>query len=1284
MSNFIKIKTLKTSIFLFLLGLTFGLNAQISITFETSVPTCNGYGDGTTTATATGGTAPYTYNWANGQSGATNFGISDGSYTVNVSDATGQTNSASVTVTAPEELVSSITFGGDVCTSETGELTGNATGGTSPYSYSWSNGASSQTISGLPVGDYFLTTTDASGCQSVEFYGINGPLAVNVSTIDVVCNGFCDASAQATISGGIAPYSYIWNTGMTGSTAFPLPAGEFCVTVTDGNNCTISNCATVTEPEAVEISITLSGDCDGNSDISASIEVIGGVPAYIIEWSNDETGTSITNLEPNTTYSVTATDINGCRDTESITTGDLSQLSITASGENETCSGDNDGSATITPGGGVAPYTIVWSTGSNEETINDLTPGNYSVTITDANGCVGQQTVTVDAGTTISVSSETTASACGEDGTGSISLVPSGGMAPYFFLYENGIGEPTSGQVSDLTAGTYNVTVGDAQGCTTVTTVNVPQIAEFTVTASATAESCGGIADGTASVVSISAGAAQPVTYLWDNGSMEDSTVGLSAGPHEVTVTDANGCTAIETVIVEAGTPISADIVITPNDCTGDIISVNVSTTSMSDMDTYLYTTSNDETFITPDFILNIPAGETVTITLLVENAAGCTSESETTFTAESFEPTVPETFEACLGEDLTATATSGADDTYQWTSDDDIFIGATDIANPEINTSTAGNFPATVTITNPQGCSVTEAVTITVSDTEIMPDPALISSTQNCDGTLLDFTNTNASAGDYEWIFDYPEGETVPGGTAGSYEYPEVGIYNVAIIPTVGCADTVIIEVEVIEPQMADFTFETNCDDFVVVFTDMSSNPADITDWNWVIAGEMYNEQNPSVELDMAGTIDAVLTVSYGDDCVIETTQAVNVAPFMPVTPASQLVDCGGGNATDLFPNANTDYDYEWSPTGGLSDANVPNPTATVTETTTYTVTITDPETGCTEESEVTVTVPDALTGPILDDITLCQSENETADATVPGGVNYTWSDDEDFNNVLSEEAVYSFTVSEVETTYYVLIEDEFGCTTTESFTALADPIEFDFGSIKFPCEGDITTYNLPDGLIVDWGGDDPADTPIFEEDFFVGIVTDTTNSANCSLTDTLFAEAVIVTEGLEIMAEPDTILLGDVSELFVTPDDRFTYEWDNSETLNDSEIHDPTARPEETTIYTVTIRDGDGCEGELDVEVVVENNCEPFLYFPNAFTPDDDGLNDVLFVEGLSLDEVFFAIYNRWGEKVYESNDISEGWDGTHKGETVCPDVYGYYLRVRCTDGNEIFRKGNVSVLR
>ena len=1441
MIDFIKKQTQKlTAVIILSVAMSCALSAQITLELDISEPTCSDFSNGAASVNAFGGIEPYTYNWSNGQSGANIFGLAAGEISVTVTDADGATANATAQITAPETLTASITAAGNVCTDGSGNLTGSATGGTAPYTYGWSNGVNEENNNDLSEGDYFLTVTDANGCQATQFFAVVAPLAVTVNATDVVCNDFCDASAEAMVTGGTAPISYQWSTGMTGSVAFPLPVGTYCVTVTDGNGCTAEACGTVSAPDALETSITLTGDCDDTGEITASVSITGGTPfpgdmPYTIFWSNGATGNEITGLLPNTTYSVTVQDANGCSDTESITVGDVSQLALTVSGENETCAGDNDGAATVTPGGGVAPYTIMWETGSSEPTIDNLMPGTYGVTVSDVNGCTGVQSVTIAGGTQVEVSTQTNPSLCGEEGTGSFTISPTGGMEPYFFIYENGIGDPMSGQVNNLTSGSYNVTVGDAQGCTTVTTVTVEQIAAFTVsTQLLNSVVCAEDTNGSATVAA-GPDAAQPVTYLWDNGEMTATAVNLSAGTHTVTVTDADGCTVIGTVNVGEGTQIVISADISPTDCgdadtggftlvptggvepytfsyPGDIgepnsptvtglaagdytvtvtdaqgcsvqmiisvpeesaftVEINMvtnvscndaadgSATAIADANavpplTYLWDngemtatatnlsagthtvtitdtagctttasvdieaddsvsaifdftpedcdamtvtvavnsgaadgltsifTTEDGTEFTEDFSLEILTGDTVFVTQIVDNGAGCADTLEQFFIAEILEASVPAELQECIGEELTANASSDQTVNYQWMPDS-LFIGATDIADPVVNTSEAGVFIAMVTITNDIGCSITQEVEITVTDTQIMPDPELLSQNQDCESTTVDFFNENDSAEDYDYIFDFPDGETLPGGSEVAYDFGEAGVYQVALIPVVGCADTVIIEVEVAEPQIVDFTFEIDCEDgFTVNFTDNSTNPDDIESYTWVIDGIEYDEQNPSVDFNEAGNIDVTLTVNYGEGCEPEVVEMIEIAPFMPATPQTQQVDCGGGGEVPLFPNANSDYEYMWSPAGQLDDPNSPNPTATVLETTVFTVTITDPETGCTEVSFVEVVIPESLMTPEIGDIEDCETGNATVDATTAGGVNYTWSDDENFANVLSTEPVFSFPVTLVPTVYYVLIEDDFGCTVTESFTAGAYPVAFDFGPEQSVCAGEAAVTDIPNELTVTWqNGDDPMDDAVFEEDFYVGTVE---NEFGCTLTDTLFVTADDVTEGLEISAEPDTILLGDQSQLMVTQDDRYTYEWNNGDLLDNPEISDPIATPLESTSFIVSVTDETGCTGTLQVRIVVETNCEEFLYFPNAFTPNDDGLNDILYVEGLSLDEVYFTIYNRWGEKVYESNNVEEGWDGTYEGNLVCPDVYGYYLRVRCTDGNEIYRQGNVSVIR
>ena len=135
----------------------------------------------------------------------------------------------------------------------------------------------------------------------------------------------------------------------------------------------------------------------------------------------------------------------------------------------------------------------------------------------------------------------------------------------------------------------------------------------------------------------------------------------------------------------------------------------------------------------------------------------------------------------------------------------------------------------------------------------------------------------------------------------------------------------------------------------------------------------------------------------------------------------------------------------------------------------------------------------------------------------------------------------------------------------------------------------------------------------------------------------------------------------------------------------LNNITIFNPTARIDSTAVFTVEVVDEEGCRNEVELRVVVVSECrEPFIFVPNAFTPNGDNLNDRLFVEGKTIDELYFAVYNRWGEKVFETDDQAIGWDGSFKGRELSPDVFGYYLEVRCFNGATYFKKGNVTLIR
>src|SRR5690606_10189417 len=255
----------------------------------------------------------------------------------------------------------------------------------------------------LAAGTYEVTVTDANGCIIKQSFTITEPTALNStpSHADVLCHGESTGSATAVISGGVAPYTYAWNKGITSTTneATNLSAGTYEVTVTDANGCIITESFTIIEPSVLN-SIPSQVDvlCHGESTGSATAVISVGVAPYTYVWNNGVTSTTneATNL-PAGTYEVTVTDANGCIITESFTITEPSALNSIPSQVNVLCHGELTGSATAVISGGVAPYTYVWNNGitstTNEAT--NLAAGTYEVTVTDANGCIIKQGFTI-------------------------------------------------------------------------------------------------------------------------------------------------------------------------------------------------------------------------------------------------------------------------------------------------------------------------------------------------------------------------------------------------------------------------------------------------------------------------------------------------------------------------------------------------------------------------------------------------------------------------------------------------------------------------------------------------------------------------------------------------------------------------------------------------------------------------------------------------------------------------------------------------------------------------
>lgn len=379
---------------------TITLNDPSSISTIISVtPSSCGGATGTASVTnVTGGTAPYTYSWSNGQTSATANGLALGTYTVTVQDNKGCSFITNASISENGATVSVVSTTNVTCNGgNNGGVTTNITGGTAPYTYLWSNGATTQNISGVSAGTYSVVVTDNGGCQATISTSISQPSAMNINVVTLVsptCGNF-DGSAQANVSGGTGPYTYLWSAGGTTQTKTGLPRGTYTVTITDANGCSSDGIITLSNSNAPAVAAVVNNiSCNGQTNGSIDLTVTGGTSPYLYTWSTGSGNQDITGLSVGL-YIVTIQDAAGCFSMRNYNITQPNALTATASSTGATC-GNNNGTATATPVGGNTSFTYSWTgTGQTTQTVTGLALGGYTVTVTDDKGCTATANTTV-------------------------------------------------------------------------------------------------------------------------------------------------------------------------------------------------------------------------------------------------------------------------------------------------------------------------------------------------------------------------------------------------------------------------------------------------------------------------------------------------------------------------------------------------------------------------------------------------------------------------------------------------------------------------------------------------------------------------------------------------------------------------------------------------------------------------------------------------------------------------------------------------------------------------
>lgn len=434
------------------------------------------------------------------------------------------------------------------------------TGGIAPYTYAWSGGQTTQTISNLGFGNYSVTVTDSVGTiisQTFSIGTIADSVQLNFITEDASCYGSASGNIFLSPTSGQAPFNYQWNTGATSQNLIGVSAGNYIVTVTDSNGCVWQQAFVIQEPDSISINITTTDvSCNGFTDGSAQITATGGVGGYVYMWSNGSTSSFISGVSAGI-FTVTVTDSLGCSATASVTVLEPVQLSASLTQINVSCFGLMDGSASITTVGGTGPYTYVWSTTPPQTTANaiNLAAGTYTVAVTDTNGCTLIDSIIILEPDSLVASATASDVFCYGTATGTAQAAASGGTPPYSYFWNNG---DTSSTASGLEAGSYLVTATDANGCAATTTIVVEEPALLQLSTQIGNPICWGANNGFATVF-VSGGTA-PYQYLWSTNPPQTGATAqfLSAGEYSIAVTDANGCLATSTVVLSnppVGTP---------------------------------------------------------------------------------------------------------------------------------------------------------------------------------------------------------------------------------------------------------------------------------------------------------------------------------------------------------------------------------------------------------------------------------------------------------------------------------------------------------------------------------------------------------------------------------------------------------------------------------------------------------------------------------------------------------------------------------------------------------
>jgi gliding motility-associated-like protein len=1255
--------------------------SPLVVNLNTIQPEC-GTDRGIIRTNVSGAVTPYTYLWSTGATTPNINGLVSGSYTVTVTDRNGCTQVASSNIVVPSIISLTLSHTDLSCANaDDGTVIVSATGGTPPYSYLWSNGSTRDTLSGLSAGAFTVTVTDANDCPMLGNVTLQAPppIILDITGNNISCGGNNTGSITVVASGGVPSYQYFLDGVADADGVFSnLIAGTYIVEVRDATDCSVTASYTVNEPVPIAISTTPTNiTCNGLSDGMVSVEVTGGEYPYQYSLNGValQSDSVFIGLDGGV-YLVLVVDAVGCSQTAQVSVTEPAQLTLSTFNANISCNGGNDGSINVSVVGGLAPYLfgLNGSIPDNSNNFVNLTAGTYTIDVFDRNNCTTQLITTLTEPDTLLIDVQFTPISCsGVNST--VTLTAQGGVPPFSYFLDGDI--QNNGIFTNVTEGYHTCQITDAKGCSSNSFFTITAPSPITLDYTATDVSCFGNADATITVTA--SGGTGLLSYQLDGGTLQTSTVftGVSAGSHILAVTDIALCHATAQILINTpealniSAQIQSDFNGSSISCAGAADGAAIAT-GMGGAFPYTYVWSNGNTGAAVSDLTSGTYNVTIYDTNGCSNSTSVTLTQPTPITASAFIVSDYNGFGvSCPGSTdgiARASAQGGTPPyTYNW--------GNT-VFNDTI-TNLAANTSYVVQISDANGCSATASVLLS-------EPPPIVVATSGTDLMCFEgndgIATVTATGGIPSYTFLWSNGSTTS-----TVQGLSAGTHAVTVTDRNGCTATANITLS--QPAGMTILVSTELTTCINTFDGQATVQVSGGSGNYTYQWDS-NENAQTAHL--LGVGEHQITVTDGTGC--SQVQTFTIFSPLPITLTTSSIpaSCFGAanaSATVIADGGTPPFSYQWNTTPVQTTPSINN----IAGGATYQVTVTDYN-GCSATTSVQVEQPGApLTLTLTGTLPICASDS-SGSATVAsfGGTppyQYLWSNgDTTATTTHVPNGIYAVTVTDAGTciatgTYEIVNPDTLLITASTARVSCFGAAD---GAIYIQSTSGGTgvyTYSI-DGV-------NYQSIPSFIRLTGGTYTVHVRDSRGCD--NTL---EVIVPEPQQFVVDAGadvSINYGDSITLTPTTNDTgsITFVWTPNTYIDCVNCINPTVTPPLTTQYIVYALTDDGCEAQDDILVNVLKDKRIFI--PNAFTPNDDNVNDVFMVHANYQVKriVRMQLFDRWGMKVYEGadflpNDKNNGWDGNINSKPLNTQVLAYVVEVEYDDGEYEQFKGNVTLIR